>query len=176
VYAEGMYLYDDSDSYETLELRGGAGAPAVKTEDSVWLDHARLVLQGGDTAAIAGDYVSLSTDSFDCYAGADQDAAVQVTKYSGEPYIRSEPQYVTLTLDGQGGKAGGREMQVLKLEREKYFDLSPYALWRPGYEEQGWNTSADGSGSRYSDDERSYFGYEDAVLYAQWRKLPRAGI
>ena len=172
VYSKSLYLYDESRSYETLELRGGAGAPAVKAEDSVWLDHARLVLQGGDAAAIAGNYVSLSTSSFDYYAGADQAAAVQVTQYSGETYLHTEPQYVTLTLDGRGGKAGGREMQVLKLEREKYFDLSPYALWRPGYEEQGWNTSADGSGRHYSDDERSYCGYEDAVLYAQWKKQP----
>lgn len=80
------------------------------------------------------------------------------------------PSSYTITFNANGGEG---EMTSLKVWSDDASTMSiPSSTFtREGYEFIGWNTSADGTGSSYSDGQEISVK-ENITLYVQWKEIP----
>lgn len=83
-----------------------------------------------------------------------------------------EPVSYTVRFDSNGGSG---EMPDQPMTYDKTASLDECTFTRPGYRFTGWNTTFDGTGTQYKDEQEvlNLTGEKGAVvtLYAQWKKL-----
>ncbi|MDO4622414.1 MAG: InlB B-repeat-containing protein [Eubacteriales bacterium] len=79
----------------------------------------------------------------------------------------SEAETINITFDANGGEGTMEELNAASGEETA---LTENAFSRDGYEFNGWNTAADGTGTAYADGAAAAFS-EDTTLYAQWKEL-----
>ena len=76
-----------------------------------------------------------------------------------------------VVFDGNGSTSGSMSKQTLVFDEAKILNANAYV--RSGYNFNGWNTAADGSGTAYIDKAVVYNltneANVDVTLYAQWK-------
>jgi len=170
VFAQSLTLRDLGPYHFT----GGAREPAVLLGASnLGLHGGHVILQGGAGApAYKSSYSTswISTSSqCEYYAGADLSSLTKMTgnEFKGENYLCTKPVYVTLTVDGNGGKVNGRSKITFRVEAGSYFHASELSPYHPGGTFLHW----DREGSTLYWDATFSVG-RDITLVAQWSEAP----
>ncbi|GIO15225.1 hypothetical protein J19TS2_47800 [Cohnella xylanilytica] len=108
---------------------------------------------------------------------------VLVADYFGESSVYATAKVTTKgyykVLYYGNGNTGGSAPSDLKVYREGETATvlgNDGGLARDGYTFVGWNTAADGTGTRYSAGDPMTFGAADAKLYADWSKNPTFSV
>jgi len=96
----------------------------------------------------------------------------------GETYLVGEsnlifygtwaPATYTVSYNGNGATGGNVPQTVTLKAGEKIFTATP-SLTRNGYDFNGWNTAANGSGVSHAIGSQFTMSNQDIILYAQWR-------
>ena len=96
-----------------------------------------------------------------------EDSDIDMTKTINVTVKKSEgATYCVITYDANGGiNAPISQTKITSGE----ITLTRDVPTREGYEFTGWNTSSDGSGTKYESGGK-YSGAEDITLYAQWKE------
>ena len=118
----------------------------------------------GNTAATDGNNVYINDEYGTFIPG--EDAVIDGGLYS-EDYTT-----VCFYSNVNGDDTDKMTSQIIK--KGEAVNLNPNVFSREGYDFNGWNTKADGSGEVYADGANVYIFkqvYDDLKLYAQWAKL-----
>lgn len=152
---------------------GGVGAPAAHLGYSCSLYSRHVTMQGGAGAAALvfdSEYSSLSTNTgVRLFAGENAASALELTDtsaYQAQPYLRTEPVYVTVTLDGNGGTVNGRSVWTVTKEYGESFSLRDFTLLRENAAFLNWTDEA---GEAYTS---SIYTEQNVTLKAQWNIIP----
>ncbi len=123
------------------------------------------------------DYMSSTTDSYNVGAlTAGITDAMEYTRFAslGASYatfynrpVLGEQNRVTLRLDANNGT--GEILEITDIKGSLVY-IPKYPFTRTGYDFNGWNTKADGTGSRLPFFGDQYYVLEGITAYAQWIK------
>lgn len=183
-----------------LATRGGAGGLAIRSIGSVlltgsnqitltggqnacavWADKDVDIRNTGDTYLIGSGWNAVSSgnlllldDALKVYAGQNTGDAVRVESLADAwgPYLHTKKKSVSVVLMANGGELNGETMSVMELPEsaENEIRLCVLTPERTGYEFQGWNSRADGSGTAFAPNEvyRLPAAQDELTLFAQW--------
>jgi len=120
-------------------------------------------LAGQSTAATVRTYSGFTPQTITQKTISPDGSTIVEIKYERNSY--------TVIFDGNGSDGGSMATQIFVYDVEQ--NLTTNSFTRTGYAFNGWNTKADGSGTRYVDEESvknlSNIANGIITLYAQWK-------
>lgn len=154
-------VYLNSSNVQIYIDRPLTGDIAFSDGNISWANNFSEILAAGDYTLTQSDAAHLRT--------SDGSLAFYLDTAGDEPKIKHASSVKTLTFDANYPGSSETFEQIVPLNIET--GLIGNSFSREGYVFMGWNTKADGNGTKYNDGAVATFG-DDTTLYAQWITPP----
>lgn len=132
---------------------------------------AQAVFTGNSPTSFGANVFNDVKDSFMIFYSSDSTGFSSPT-WNGYPSEQYNPAATyTLTYDANGGATDFPTVDSLHTGDCVIISNNNDSLVKDGHKFSGWNTSADGTGDKYTEGSTVLIGVENVTLYAQWKPL-----
>ncbi len=170
-----LYAKWTADPTYTITYNGnGSTSGTVPTDSSAYLEGATVTVLGNTGSLVKTHYTFVGWNT--ASDGSGTDYAPSATFAMGSSHVTlyakwtAAPTY-TVTYNGNGSTSGSVPVDSTAYHMGDSVTVSSTtgSMVKAGYTFTSWNTSANGSGTRYTPGSTFIMGSDNVTLYAQWK-------